>query len=168
MILKTSCKQSVLQIALKVVLRLWSFLLLQSYSSACSKLVVVLVDKTRHWSATLTTTQYGVYTKYHPSIQFHTHRNNQSNVGSLLGNKVYGTPNRTLMPIFWYQKMIFWYQKFDFLISENTWISDIRNSLLFFYILYQNISENNLWYQKIISGIRKSNFWYQKIHEFFI
>ena len=23
----------------------------------------------------------------------------------------YGTPNRTLMPIFWYQKIIFWYQK---------------------------------------------------------
>ena len=33
-------------------------------------------------------------------------------------SRAYRTPNRTLIPIFWYQKMIFWYQKFDFLISE--------------------------------------------------
>ena len=61
-----------------------------------------------------------------------------SQIGNFTG--IYGMPNRTLMPIFWYQKMIFyirnsifWYQKLfsdirksEFLISENTWISDMR------------------------------------------
>ena len=70
----------------------------------------------------------------------------------------YGTPNRTLMPIFWYQKMIFWYQKFDFLISEiilwyqKIGISDIRKYM-------------NFWYQKIlpIFWYQKMIFWYQKL-----
>ena len=65
---------------------------------------------------------------------------------------IYGTPKRTLMLIFWYQKFdflisenIFWYKKNRnfwyqkiisdirnyFLISENTWISDIRKSSRF-------------------------------------
>ena len=52
-----------------------------------------------------------------------------------------GIASRTLMPIFWYQKLIF--------------CSDIRNYFL--------ISENrNFWYQKIISDI-ENIFWYQKI-----
>ena len=53
---------------------------------------------------------------------------------------LHGTPNRTLMLIFWYQKMIFWYQKRIF------W--------------YQKLI---FWYQKLISDIRKSDFSYQKI-----
>ena len=44
--------------------------------------------------------------------------------------KLYGMPNRTLLLIFWYQKMIFLYQKMceyltsenDFLISENQFL----------------------------------------------
>ena len=47
--------------------------------------------------------------------------------GPLCGN--YGSPNRTLMPIFWYQKMIFWDQKFDFLreySSSFLWIPNTK------------------------------------------
>ena len=73
----------------------------------------------------------------------------------------YGTPNRTLMPIFWYQKfdfliskIIFWYQKIG--------ISDNRNSIF--------------WYKKIISDIRYRisdirkcmNFWYKNRTYFLI
>ena len=47
--------------------------------------------------------------------------------GPLCGN--YGSPNRTLMPIFWYQKMVFWDQKFDFLreySSSFLWIPNTK------------------------------------------
>ena len=82
--------------------------------------------------------------------------------------EMYGTPNRTLMPVFWYQKMIFWYQKFDFLISEIIFwyqkigISDIKK---YFLISENRISDiRNTW----ISDIKKSYifliFWYQKIN----
>ena len=47
----------------------------------------------------------------------------------------YGTLNRTLMLIFWYQKMNFWYQK----------------------------SEIHFWYQEIIFWYQKINFWAQKM-----
>ena len=100
-----------------------------------------------------------------------------------LANEFYGTPNRTLMLIFWYQKMIFWYQKFlisenhflmsenQFLIPENVWIfyirksfSDIRKSISDIRISFSDIrnyfliSENVtiFWYQK---------FWFSDIRE---
>ena len=67
---------------------------------------------------------------------------------------------------FWYHKLseiIFWYQKIDFLISENTWISDIRN---WFSDIRKSwnflISENNFWYQKLIFWYQTMIFWYQK------
>ena len=81
----------------------------------------------------------------------------------------YGTPNRTLMLIFWYQKTIFWYQKLIFDIRKSfpdIWksISDIRKRVNFW---YQKII---FWYQKLFSDIRNyfliseiPIFWYQKI-----
>ena len=59
----------------------------------------------------------------------------------------YGTPKRTLMLIFWHQKIIFWYQKIIFDIRKS--ISNVKNHFL--------ISENNLWYKKV------TIFWYQKL-----
>ena len=107
----------------------------------------------------------------------------------------YGTPNRTLMLIFWYQKMVFWYQKLISVIRKSfsdirKSISDIRKCVNFWYQKtprfsdiknYFLMSEIIFWYQKFlffyirnsdflisekISDIRK-NFWYQKI-EFLI
>ena len=108
-----------------------------------------------------------------------------------VSNGGYGTPNRILMLLFWYQKMceflisenatIFWYQKLFsdirnyFLISENATIfwyqklfSDIRKSIRNYFL----ISENNFWYQKIVafSDIRKSKFplVFAKINRYFM
>ena len=90
-----------------------------------------------------------------------------------VSNGGYGTPNRILMLIFWYQKMCeflinFWYQKIILLYLKL--FSDIRKCHDFL------VSEIIFWYQKIISDIRKSirnyflrsekNFWYQKIAAF--
>ena len=94
-------------------------------------------------------------------------RTSDANETTLLhsNTNMYGTPNRTLMLIFWYQKfdfliseIIFWYQKFDFLISE-----------IIFWYQKNGISDGTpnrtlmliFWYQKMI-------FWYQKMCEFLI
>ena len=94
---------------------------------------------------------------------------------------VYETPNRTLILIFWYQKMIFWYQKLisdisfwyqkmcEFLISENHFLISGNQ-----FLISENdflISEIIFWYQKLFSDIRKCHdfliseiiFWYQKL-----
>ena len=67
----------------------------------------------------------------------------------------YGTPNRTLVLIFWYQKIIFWYQKLICDIRKS--FSDIRKS---FSDIRKSLSDIrkcvNFWYQKLISDIRKS------------
>ena len=99
---------------------------------------------------------------------------------------IYGTPNRTLMLIFWYQKMISWYQKMcEFLISENHFLitevifcyqkmprfCDIRNYFLISKIIFSYQKMPRFWYQKLFSDIRKwflisenrGIFWYHKI-----
>ena len=86
-------------------------------------------------------------------------------------------PNRTLMLIFWYQKMIFWYQKLISYIRKyfsyiRKSISDIRKCVNFWYqktiFWYQKII---FWHQKLLSDIRKCHdfliseivSWYQKL-----
>ena len=92
----------------------------------------------------------------------------------------YGMQNRTLMLIFWYQKIIFWYQKLisdirkcqnHFLISENVmifWYQKLFSDIRKFFFISENATI--FWYQKLFSDIRKSKFplVFAKMNRYFI